>query len=59
MFVSLGMPPPLHPEPLAAQGELFNLEAQRYKSIEMNFPNYSFYEKIVSVPEKNDIKPIY
>ncbi|KAL9619076.1 MAG: hypothetical protein Q9160_006252 [Pyrenula sp. 1 TL-2023] len=31
-------------QPLADQAELFNLQIERYKSIESNFPNFSFFE---------------
>lgn len=32
-------------QPLADQAEVFNLQIERYKSIESNFPNFSFHEK--------------
>jgi len=32
------------PHPLADQAELLNLQIERYKSIEVNFFNFSFYE---------------
>ncbi|KUJ24267.1 uncharacterized protein LY89DRAFT_16754 [Mollisia scopiformis] len=49
--VSLELPAISLGESITAQAELFDLQVQRYKSIEMNFQNYAFYEKYMTQKE--------
>jgi hypothetical protein len=49
-MVNVAMLTPIGPvmQPLADQAEQFNLQIERYKSVETNFTNFSFYEQKMS-----------